>query len=112
MCYLPLPLYVIWFNAETGEYGDLLEEGVIDPTKVVRLTLQNAASLASMLITTESVIVDKYKKPQEGKTGPHDTIPGLKGHMARRANIGRDLMDEMIDDGEVDRLMEGDVPGS
>ncbi|PQP33613.1 molecular chaperone GroEL, partial [Desulfobacteraceae bacterium SEEP-SAG9] len=55
------------FNAETGEYGDLLEQGVIDPTKVVRLTLQNASSLASMLITTEAVIVDKYKKPQVGK---------------------------------------------
>ena len=100
------------FNAETGEYGDLLDQGVIDPTKVVRLTLQNASSLASMLITTEAVIVDKYKKLQLGKYGPHDTIPGLKSHMDRRANIGRDLMDEMIDEGEVDRIIEGDVPDS
>ena len=99
------------FNAETGEYGDLLDQGVIDPTKVVRLTLQNASSLASMLITSEAVIVDKYKKPQVGKTGPHETIPGLKSHMAKRANIGRDLMDEMIDEGEVDKIIEGDIPG-
>jgi chaperonin GroEL len=54
------------YNAETGEYGDLVEMGVIDPTKVVRVALQNAASLSGILLTTEVVITDlpePKKKP-------------------------------------------------
>ncbi len=47
------------FNARTEEYGDLLEMGVLDPTKVARFALQNAASVAGLLLTTESVIADK-----------------------------------------------------
>ncbi len=47
------------FNARTETYGDLLAEGVIDPTKVTRVALENAASIASMLLTTECLIVDK-----------------------------------------------------
>jgi len=50
------------FDAEKEEYGDLIEAGIIDPTKVVRLALQNAASVASLLITTEAVIAEKPKK--------------------------------------------------
>jgi chaperonin GroEL len=46
------------FNAETGEFTDLVQEGVIDPTKVVRVALQNAGSIAGLLITTEAVISD------------------------------------------------------
>ena len=46
------------FNAETEKYGDLVEEGVIDPTKVVRFALQNAASVASLLLTTEAMIAE------------------------------------------------------
>jgi chaperonin GroEL len=44
------------FNAQTDEYQDLVAAGVIDPTKVVRSALQNAASIASLLLTTEAVI--------------------------------------------------------
>ncbi len=46
-------------NAATGEYGDLLAEGIADPVKVTRSALQNAASIASMFLTTEAVVVDK-----------------------------------------------------
>jgi chaperonin GroEL len=52
-------------NAETGEYEDLIQVGVIDPTKVVRSSLQNAASVAGLLITTEAVIVDKKDNKEE-----------------------------------------------
>jgi chaperonin GroEL len=46
------------FNAATEEYGDLVKQGVIDPTKVTRTALQNAASIASLLLTTEAVIAE------------------------------------------------------
>jgi hypothetical protein len=46
------------FNAESGEYGDMLEAGVIDPAKVTRLALQNAASTAALMLTTEALIAD------------------------------------------------------
>jgi chaperonin GroEL len=52
------------FNAETGTYEDLMVAGVIDPTKVVRFALQNAASVASLLITTEAMIAEKPKKEE------------------------------------------------
>jgi len=55
------------FNARTEAYENLLAAGVIDPTKVTRVALENAASIASMLLTTECVIVDK---PKEEKAGP------------------------------------------
>ncbi len=54
------------YNAETNEYGDLVEQGIIDPTKVVRVALQNAASIAGLLLTTEAVVTDlpePKKKP-------------------------------------------------
>jgi chaperonin GroEL len=50
------------FNAATGEYVDLIKEGVIDPAKVVYTALQNASSVASLLITTETVIVDELEE--------------------------------------------------
>src|SRR5260370_21248918 len=46
------------FNAETGEYGDMVKMGVIDPAKVTRLALQNAASIAGLMLTTEALIAD------------------------------------------------------
>jgi chaperonin GroEL len=52
------------FNAETGEYEDLMVAGVIDPTKVVRFAIQNAASVASLLITTEAMVAEKPKKEE------------------------------------------------
>ena len=54
------------FNAATDEYGDLVKAGVIDPTKVTRTALQNAASMASLLLTTEAVIAEA---PEEKKKG-------------------------------------------
>jgi chaperonin GroEL len=53
------------FNAETGEYHDLVEDGVIDPTKVVRSALENAASISGLLITTECAVSEKPKKEEE-----------------------------------------------
>jgi len=52
------------FNAETESFGDLVAEGVIDPTKVTRAALQNAASIASLLLTTEASVSEF---PEEGK---------------------------------------------
>ena len=53
------------FNAQTEKYENLLASGVIDPTKVVRFALQNAASVASLMLTTEAMITDKPKKKKE-----------------------------------------------
>jgi chaperonin GroEL len=52
------------YNAETGEYGDLIAQGVIDPVKVARSAVQNAASIAGMLLTTEALVTDKPEKEQ------------------------------------------------
>ncbi|MGZ3515360.1 MAG: TCP-1/cpn60 chaperonin family protein, partial [Thermodesulfobacteriota bacterium] len=58
------------FDADKEEYTDMIEAGIIDPTKVVRFALQNAASVASLLITTEAVIAEKPKKEQAGPPMP------------------------------------------
>ena len=50
------------YNAQTLEYGDLVPQGVIDPTKVVRCALQDAASVAGLLVTTEAMIAELPKK--------------------------------------------------
>jgi len=59
------------FNAQTGEYGDLVEMGVVDPTKVTRFALQNAASVASLMLTTDAMIAElpKDDKPSMGGGG-------------------------------------------
>ncbi len=49
------------FNAQTEEYCDMVDAGIIDPTKVVRVALQDAAAVASLLITTEAMIAEKPK---------------------------------------------------
>ena len=56
------------YNAQTGEYGDMLKMGIIDPTKVARSALQNAASIAGLMLTTEVMVTDK---PEEKKPAPH-----------------------------------------
>ena len=58
------------FNAETGAYEDLMKAGVIDPTKVVRFALQNAASVAGLMLTTEAMITDKPEKKKKGGAAP------------------------------------------
>ena len=59
------------FNAATGQYGDLVEMGVLDPTKVTRFALQNAASVASLMLTTEAMVAEspKDEKPMPGGGG-------------------------------------------
>ncbi|WP_431966402.1 chaperonin GroEL [Actinacidiphila sp. bgisy160] len=58
------------FNAATGEYGDLVKSGVIDPVKVTRSALENAASIASLLLTTETLVVEKKEEePAEAGHG-------------------------------------------
>jgi chaperonin GroEL len=60
------------WNAASGEYGDLLAMGVIDPVKVVRSALQNAASVASLMLTTEALIADRPKDEKKEAGGGHD----------------------------------------
>jgi chaperonin GroEL len=59
------------FNAQTGEYGDMVEMGVLDPTKVARFALQNAASVASLMLTTDAMVAElpKDEKPMPGGGG-------------------------------------------
>jgi chaperonin GroEL len=58
------------WNAQTDEYGDMFQQGVIDPAKVVRTALQDAASVAGLLITTEAMVAEKPKK---------ETAPAMPG---------------------------------
>ena len=63
------------FNAATGEYGDMLELGILDPTKVTRSALQNAASVAGLMITTEVMITEA----PEDKKAPAPAAPDMGG---------------------------------
>jgi chaperonin GroEL len=54
--------YAYGYDAQEGQYGDLVSKGIIDPTKVVRTALQDAASIAGLLITTEAMVAEKPKK--------------------------------------------------
>jgi chaperonin GroEL len=67
------------FNAATGEYGDMVKFGIIDPTKVTRLALQNAASVAGLLLTTEAMIAEAPKQEKEAAGAPHGH--GMEGMM-------------------------------
>ena len=68
------------FNAQTEEYGDLVKMGILDPTKVVRTALQNAASIAGLLITTEATVAEKPKK-ENGAMTPPGGMGGMDGMM-------------------------------
>ena len=61
-------------NAATGEYGDLFAQGIIDPAKVTRSALQNAASIAGLFLTTEAVVADK---PEKASAAPADPTGGM-----------------------------------
>src|SRR5467141_2852949 len=63
------------FNAETGEYGDMIKMGIIDPAKVTRLALQNAASIAGLMLTTEALIADIKEETKAAAAG----APGAGG---------------------------------
>ena len=55
------------YNAATGEYGDLVAWGIIDPVKVARCALQNAASIGALVLTTDAVVVDVEEEEGEGE---------------------------------------------
>ena len=61
------------YNARTGTFGDLFAEGVIDPTKVVRTALENASSVAGMMLTTEAMVVEIPEKEKDAGAG----APGM-----------------------------------
>ena len=65
------------FNAETGEYGDMVKMGVIDPAKVTRLALQNAASIAGLMLTTEALVAEL--KEDDKKSAAAGGAPGAGG---------------------------------
>jgi len=68
------------YNAQNGEFVDLVKEGIIDPTKVVRTALQDAASVAALLITTEAMVAEKPEpKPAGGMPGGMDGMGGMGG---------------------------------
>ncbi|SIT91507.1 chaperonin GroEL [Yoonia rosea] len=69
------------FNAQTEEYGDMFKFGVIDPAKVVRTALQDAASVAGLLITTEAMVADKPSKEGTGAGGGMPDMGGMGGMM-------------------------------
>ena len=73
------------FNAATEEYEDLVKAGIVDPTKVVRVALQNSASVAGLLLTTEAMIADKPEKKKDAPAMPPRSRRLLRDHYVRRA---------------------------
>ncbi len=72
--------YAFGFDAQTGEYGNLVSKGIIDPTKVVRTALQDAASIAGLLITTEAMVAEVPKKQSPAMPGgPGGGMGGMGG---------------------------------
>jgi len=72
----------IGYNAATGKFEDLMAAGIVDPTKVTRTALQNAASAAAMFLTTEAVIAEKPEEKNDGHgTGMGGGMPGGMGGM-------------------------------
>jgi chaperonin GroEL len=69
--------YNFGFDAQKGEYGDLVKLGIIDPTKVVRTALQDAASIAGLIITTEATITEQPKKEAAPLPGGHGGMGGM-----------------------------------
>jgi len=67
------------FNAQTETFSDLVEDGVVDPTKVTRTALQNAASIASLLLTTDALISDY--PDEKDKTAAASPAGGMGGGM-------------------------------
>ena len=65
-------------NAATGEYVDMIAQGIIDPAKVTRSALQNAASIAALFLTTEAVVADKPEKAAPAMPGGDD-MGGMGG---------------------------------
>ncbi len=72
----------VGYNAATGEYGDMMEMGILDPTKVTRTALQNAASVAGLMITTEAMVAEEPKDEAAGAP------PGMGGDMGGMGGMG------------------------
>ena len=68
----------VGFDAANNEYVDMKKAGIVDPTKVSRSAIQNAESIASMILTTESLVTDK-KEPACGCGSHHDAEPDMNG---------------------------------
>ncbi len=68
-------------NAVTGELTNLVKAGIIDPAKVTRAALQNAASIAAMVLTTECLVADKPEPPAAAPAGPPGGMGGMGGMM-------------------------------
>jgi len=66
------------FNAQTERYEDLMVSGIIDPTKVARYALQNAASIAGLLLTTDAMVAEKPKEEKPGMPGMHPGMGGME----------------------------------
>ncbi len=69
--------YAFGYDAQTGEYGNLVSKGIIDPTKVVRIALQDAASIAGLLITTEAMVAELPKKQSPAPAMPGGGMGGM-----------------------------------
>ena len=69
--------YAFGFDAQTSEYGNLTTKGIIDPTKVVRTALQDAASIAGLLITTEAMVAELPKKESPAPAMPGGGMGGM-----------------------------------
>ena len=65
------------FDAQTGEYGDLIAKGIIDPAKVVRVALQDAGSVAGLLVTTEAMVAERPKKDSGSPAMPGGGMGGM-----------------------------------
>src|SRR6202158_5493880 len=69
--------YAYGFDSQNGEYVNLVSKGIIDPTKVVRAALQNAASIAGLLITTEAMVAERPKKDNGAPAMPGGGMGGM-----------------------------------
>src|SRR5690606_5867281 len=76
------------YDALNDSYGDMFEAGVVDPTKVVRTALQNAASVASLLMTTDSIIVEEPSEPEDDHHDDHHHDMGGMGGMGGMPGMG------------------------
>ena len=65
------------YNAQSAEYGDMVEMGVIDPTKVVRFALQNAASVAGLVLTTAAMVAERVEEDKPGAQGGMGGMGGM-----------------------------------
>jgi len=69
--------YAYGFDSQTGEFGNMVTKGIIDPTKVVRIALQDVASMAGLLITTEAMVAERPKKDSGAPAMPGGGMGGM-----------------------------------